>query len=53
MIIVQLLDLCIIDIADVGDGHFDSNVALSVEPACRPFRFLEDSDILKAFVEYY
>ena len=46
----------IFDITDVGDGHFDSNVVLSVKPACRPFRFLGKSayqQIMKAFVEYY
>ena len=36
----------IFDITDVGGGHFDSDVALSAKPACRPFRFLGNSDIL-------
>ena len=36
----------IFNITVVGDGHFDSDVALSAKPACRPFRFLGNSDIL-------
>ena len=36
----------IFDITDVGDGHFDSDVALSAKPDCRPLRLLRNSDIL-------
>ena len=46
----------IFDITDVRDGHFDSHVVLSTKPACRPFRFLGNSDIQtdnEGFIEYY